>query len=772
MKKILSFILLGLMCSIGNVKAQETIFLWQSDGSTTTKETVFSATGGTAAFYGSANPSTESAAYNEDVTDNDLKATGSKGHKLGTNTLYLKIALTSETLQEGDIIYICGYKPYRVGTGVTSNRANTDLAEALATGTAKGDYNIGSVVVPADVASQDVTEIYLSRAEGTGTGLAAVKIVRPAPSAPKITTQPVGASYVTGDPISALTVEATASAGTLTYQWFSCNDALKTNAQAIDGATNASYTPSAAGFYFVKVTDSNGNVDSDVVEIAISAAAAPTITTDLEATANVIVNVPQEFAIVATGNPAPTYQWYLDGAAIDGATSASYTYTATAVGTHSLFCIASNGVGENAWSTACAITAALPAAPTISTNLPTTANTFVGVKYKLGIVSANADEYNVNLYQWYKDGVAIVGATNTNYEYKAEAAGSAEFYCTVSNAGGTINSATCTITASSSTILNEDYSSDIPSDFTFPTWMAYTAITTANTAGCVFNGTYNGSDKDVSGTTVLRLSNNDTLYMYIHGTGELTVKCSATGTRTVRIDANGVEIANSESFSKNTLKTVKGLMPSAGDNIVKFYQVGSNGGLTISEISFVPSKITLGANGYSTYAADYKYTVSGATVYTAAYNAVQNAVVLTEVAADAVIPANAGIILKGTEGDPVSFIPSAASAADFSDNKLVGVVSATTAPADAYALATNLDGDGLTKFHPCTDIEIPANKAYIVIAANPSAPDAIRIEFAENGATGINELEGAEKAVKFIENGKLYIQKDGVVYDATGAKVK
>ena len=64
---------------------------------------------------------------------------------------------------------------------------------------------------------------------------------------------------------------------------------------------------------------------------------------------------------------------------------------------------------------------------------------------------------------------------------------------------------------------------------------------------------------------------------------------------------------------------------------------------------------------------------------------------------------------------------------------------------------------------------IPAHKAYISIQSN--AP-AVRIIFAENGATGINELVGAEKAVKFIENGKLYIQKDGVVYDATGAKVK
>ena len=175
-----------LVGSATNVLGQTTLFLWQSDGSTTTLEASLPATGGTAAFYGTASPGTESAAYNEAVTDNDLKATGTKGHKLGTNTLYLKITLTGgNKLQAGDIIYICGYKPFRVGTGVTSDRANTDLASNLATGTSKTDYNVGSVTVPSTIGN-NVTEIYLSRAESTGTGLAAVKIVRPA-----VTTDPV-----------------------------------------------------------------------------------------------------------------------------------------------------------------------------------------------------------------------------------------------------------------------------------------------------------------------------------------------------------------------------------------------------------------------------------------------------------------------------------------------------------------------------------------------------------------------------------------------------
>ena len=217
-KLLKTFLLLTAMLvgSATNVLGQTTLFLWQSDGSTTALETSLTATGGTAAFYGTASPSTENAAYNEAVTDTDLKATGTKGHKLGTNTLYLKITLTGEKkLQAGDIIYICGYKPFRVGTGVTSDRANTDLASSLTTGSSKSDYNVGSVTVPSTIGN-NVTEIYLSRADGTGTGLAAVKIVRPTASAPTgLTFNPAEGTIITGKEITLSAIGATS----IKWQW-------------------------------------------------------------------------------------------------------------------------------------------------------------------------------------------------------------------------------------------------------------------------------------------------------------------------------------------------------------------------------------------------------------------------------------------------------------------------------------------------------------------------------------------------------------------------
>lgn len=189
----------------------------------------------------------------------------------------------------------------------------------------------------------------------------------------------------------------------------------------------------------------------------------------------------------------------------------------------------------------------------------------------------------------------------------------------------------------------------------------------------------------------------------------------------------------------------------------------------------VSDQFTLGINGYSTYANNFKYTVTGATVYKAALNTQNDAVVLTEVSG--VIPANAGVILKGEEDATVTILAKPDdSAITLTDNALVGVTAAIEefAVANAYVIATQVDEgetEATTKFYPYTGASFPAHKAYMVITpAQQGAP--IRIVFAEETTTDINNLEATDKAVKFFENGNLYILREGVVYDATGRVVR
>ena len=174
--------------------------------------------------------------------------------------------------------------------------------------------------------------------------------------APTITTQPQSASYGVGDSPDDLTVEATASAGDLEYQWYEC-DIDGANAAKIGGATDASFTPSTstAGtfYYFCEVTDDNGSTNSGIATITVRAAELPTVGIS---PASQQVSQYQTVTITATingGFPEPTIQWYsntenstIGGTAIEGATSASYSFKAATVGTEYYYFVASNSAGD------------------------------------------------------------------------------------------------------------------------------------------------------------------------------------------------------------------------------------------------------------------------------------------------------------------------------------------------------------------------------------------------------------------------------------------
>ncbi len=96
--------------------------------------------------------------------------------------------------------------------------------------------------------------------------------------------------------------------------------------------------------------------------------------------------------------------------------------------------------------------------------------------------------------------------------------------------------------------------------------------------------------------------------------------------------------------------------------------------------------------------------------------------------------------------------------------------------AEAAHLAVNGDNDYFilmdNEFHLLAEeatADVAQYKAYISLVKNPSPAPVLRIIA---NATNIEGIEGNETAVKFIQNGQLFIRKNGVVYDATGAVVR
>ena len=141
---------------------------------------------------------------------------------------------------------------------------------------------------------------------GSVTSSAATLTVIAAPAAlaaPTFTTQPISQTITAGNSVS-FTVAASGNP-TPTYQW-------RKDAVNISGATSATYTIGSvaagdAASYTVVATSSFGSVSTSSAA-TLTVNAPPTITTQ-PSSQTVIAGNSVTLAVVASGNPAPTYQW-------------------------------------------------------------------------------------------------------------------------------------------------------------------------------------------------------------------------------------------------------------------------------------------------------------------------------------------------------------------------------------------------------------------------------------------------------------------------------
>jgi hypothetical protein len=152
----------------------------------------------------------------------------------------------------------------------------------------------------------------------------------PAGTAPSISAQPINQSVNVGQ---TATFSVTASGtGTLTYQW-------QKNGTAITGAVASSYTTPAAvigdnaSTFLVVVSNPVGSTTSTAATLTVNppSNSPPSISVQ-PAAQNVTVGQTATFSVTATGTAPLSYQWKKGGTAISGATAASYTTPATAIG--------------------------------------------------------------------------------------------------------------------------------------------------------------------------------------------------------------------------------------------------------------------------------------------------------------------------------------------------------------------------------------------------------------------------------------------------------
>ena len=183
---------------------------------------------------------------------------------------------------------------------------------------------------------------------------------------------------------------------------------------------------------------------------------------------------------------------------------------------------------------------------------------------------------------------------------------------------------------------------------------------------------------------------------------------------------------------------------------------------------------------YSTFfhsSQNYKLSNDGTQAFIADLS--NNELVLTEIAhGEQVIPANTAVILRKTgSADPVVLVPTAENGASVNpnDNSLEGVDVATPVADIAGLTRANcyvLSGQQGVGFYLINSDYLKAHKAYVKYAGSSNnAPKKMRFVYGQ--ATGIEDVQGNNvQSTKVIENGVLYIIRDGKTYNAMGQMVK
>jgi hypothetical protein len=264
-----------------------------------------------------------------------------------------------------------------------------------------------------NVSAVDAGEYYVRVANMTGEAVNSqtftLTVLAPT-NAPAILSQPAAQTVPVGGSVTFL-VSANGTPSP-TYQWY------RRGSGAITGATGSSLALAAvavgdAGDYYVIASNSAGSATSSDAHLTVSAAnttIAPSIVQQPTAQ-NVLLGGNVTFMVIANGTPPPTYQWYFNGGAISGATSASFlraTTTSTDAGSYYVRVANSAGTTESA----AVLLSVLAAEDQLAiTTQPTSKTTPVGSSVTFVVSVKGPLALN---YQWFKDGQPIGGATQAS----------------------------------------------------------------------------------------------------------------------------------------------------------------------------------------------------------------------------------------------------------------------------------------------------------------------------------------------------------------------
>jgi len=182
-----------------------------------------------------------------------------------------------------------------------------------------------------------------------------VVTVSPNPYSPIITSQPASILVGTGGSAT-FNVSATAYAGgnSLSYQWYK-------DGVTIPGATSSSYTIASAGAgnagdYTVKITNNYSSTTSNVATLSIGLTGVGPVLTQQPQSQTALIGDTVTLTAVATGTPAPSFQWQKNGANIAGGNGTSLVIVGAELSDSGSYTVVVSNSAGSATSSAATVT--------------------------------------------------------------------------------------------------------------------------------------------------------------------------------------------------------------------------------------------------------------------------------------------------------------------------------------------------------------------------------------------------------------------------------
>jgi len=293
---------------------------------------------------------------------------------------------------------------------------------------------------------------------GVGTGASL------SPASLAFLTQPVG----TSSPAQTVTLANAAGAPLHVWQvgfgrggnpgdFTQTNNCVGTLAAGANCTISVTFTPTATGprAATLLVSDDGGGSPQ---ALALMGSPGPEVTIQPQGQ-SVTAPATATFSVTGSGPGTLSYQWYKNGAAISGATSASYTTPATTWGTNGA---AFTVTATNSYGSTTSAPAILTVYPARTQNLAPVGPVLIGgqpqnqevVEGTSATFTATAIGTEPITYQWNENGAPISGATSASYTTPAttSADNGESFTVTVTNSVNSLISAPATLTVVSSPV--------------------------------------------------------------------------------------------------------------------------------------------------------------------------------------------------------------------------------------------------------------------------------------------------------------------------------